>query len=173
MPEDRKCKGLFLELSVLANSQMSVLKTRARAGVLNHPMLEKRSRELIEALSIKVKNEHGQVSGLSGGNQQKVLLAHWLEIKPKVLILDEPTRGVDIGAKLEIYKIIQKLADEGIAVICISSELPEIIGLADRVLIMREGKLAGEIENPEEITQENIMYFATGANVNQKTGEVA
>ncbi len=166
VPEDRKCQGLFLELSVLANTQMSVLGKRATAGILNHPMLAKRSRDLIQALNIKVEHENSNVSGLSGGNQQKVLLAHWLEIKPKVLILDEPTRGVDIGAKLEIYKIIQKLADEGVAVICISSELPEIVGLADRVLVMREGKVVGEIADTSAISQEHIMEFATGA----KTG---
>ena len=163
VPEDRKCQGLFLELSVLANSQMSVLNKRSNKGILNHPMLEKRTQQLITALNIKVENSASSVSGLSGGNQQKVLLAHWLEIKPKVLILDEPTRGVDIGAKTEIYKIIQKLADEGVAIICISSELPEIIGLADRVLVMREGAIAGEISDTAHITQENIMQFATGA----------
>ncbi len=155
-----------MELSVLANTQMSVLGKRSTVGILNHPMLTKRSQELIKALNIKVEHEYSNVSGLSGGNQQKVLLAHWLEIRPKVLILDEPTRGVDIGAKLEIYRIIQRLADEGVAVICISSELPEIVGLADRVLVMREGKVVGEIADTGAISQENIMEFATGA----KTG---
>ena len=166
LPEDRKCQGLFLELSVLANSQMSVLNKRSSMGILKHPMLEKRTQQLIKELNIKVNNTQSTVVGLSGGNQQKVLLAHWLEIKPKVLILDEPTRGVDVGAKIEIYKIIQKLADEGVAIICISSELPEIIGLADRVLVMREGQIVGEITDTHAITQENIMAFATGA----KTG---
>ncbi|GBU09409.1 ATP-binding component of sugar ABC transporter [Gammaproteobacteria bacterium] len=163
VPEDRKCQGLFLELSVLENSQMSVLNQRSNKGILNHPMLEKRTQQLISALNIKTNSSSSTVSGLSGGNQQKVLLAHWLEIKPKILILDEPTRGVDIGAKTEIYKIIQKLADDGIAIICISSELPEIIGLADRVLVMREGEIVGEISDTHHITQENIMQFATGA----------
>lgn len=160
VPEDRKYQGLFLELSVLANNQMSVLNQRSRLGVLDHPMLKKRTQEAIKALNIKVEHEHSIVGGLSGGNQQKVLLARWLEIRPKVLILDEPTRGVDIGAKLEIYKIIQNLADEGIAIICISSELPEIIGLSDRVLVMREGTIVGEIKEAKEITQENIMKLA-------------
>jgi len=96
---------------------------------------------------------------LSGGNQQKILLARWLEIKPKVLILDEPTRGVDVGAKSEIYKIVHQLADEGVAVLCISSELPELIGICDRVLVMREGELTGEVTG-DQITQEEIMVRA-------------
>ncbi len=163
VPEDRKCQGLFLELSVLANAQLSVLNQRARAGILNHPMLETRTHQLIEALNIKVNSAHNTVGGLSGGNQQKVLLARWLEIHPVVLILDEPTRGVDIGAKLEIYKMIQKLADEGVAILCISSELPELIHLSDRVIVMREGNMVGEINVRSKITQENIMQLATGA----------
>ena len=104
------------------------------------------------------------VGSLSGGNQQKVLLSRWLEIGPKVLILDEPTRGVDIGAKSEIYRIIDDLAQKGIGVIVISSELPEIIGICDRVLVMREGQIEGEVGGPggKPITQENIMALAAG-----------
>ena len=104
------------------------------------------------------------VGSLSGGNQQKVLLSRWLEIGPKVLILDEPTRGVDIGAKSEIYRIIDELAQKGIGVIVISSELPEIIGTCDRVLVMREGHIEGEVGGPggKPITQENIMALAAG-----------
>jgi ribose transport system ATP-binding protein len=104
------------------------------------------------------------VGSLSGGNQQKVLLSRWLETKPRVLMLDEPTRGVDIGAKSEIYRIIDDLAKTDIGVLVISSELPEIIGICDRVLVMREGHIEGEVGGPEgrEITQENIMAYATG-----------
>jgi ribose transport system ATP-binding protein len=105
------------------------------------------------------------VGSLSGGNQQKVLLSRWLETGPKVLILDEPTRGVDIGAKSEIYRIIDDLAKRGIGVVVISSELPEIIGTCDRVLVMREGRIVGEVGGPggEPITQENIMKYGAGA----------
>jgi ribose transport system ATP-binding protein len=101
---------------------------------------------------------------LSGGNQQKLLIARWLAIKPKVLLLDEPTRGVDIGAKSEIYRIISDLAAQGVAILMISSELPEIVGMSDRVLVMREGHLMGEVGGAtgEAITQENIMAYATG-----------
>jgi ribose transport system ATP-binding protein len=104
------------------------------------------------------------VGSLSGGNQQKVLLSRWLEIGPKVLILDEPTRGVDIGAKSEIYRIIDELAQRNIGIIVISSEMPEIIGICDRVLIMREGRIMGEVGGPggKPITQENIMAYAAG-----------
>ncbi len=104
------------------------------------------------------------MGSLSGGNQQKALLSRWLEIQPKVLILDEPTRGVDIGAKSEIYRIIDELARKGLAVLVISSELPEVIGICDRVLVMREGHIEGEVGGPggRAITQENIMAYATG-----------
>jgi ribose transport system ATP-binding protein len=104
-----------------------------------------------------------RAGGLSGGNQQKLLLARWLEINPKVLLLDEPTRGVDVGAKAEIYALIKKLVEQGMAVLFISSELPEIVGVCDRVLVMREGEITGEVggETGIEITQQNIMRFAT------------
>jgi ribose transport system ATP-binding protein len=133
VPEDRKGQGLFL-LQV--------------------------TRDAIAKLSARGAGPDGIIGGLSGGNQQKLLLARWLEIRPRVLILDEPTRGVDIGAKHEIYRIIHELADAGVAVLCISSELAEIIGVCDRVLVMREGWLAGELAG-EDITQENIMALAT------------
>ncbi len=114
-------------------------------------------------LNVRAASTSVSVESLSGGNQQKVLLARWLAIKPKVLILDEPTRGVDVGAKSEIYKIMGELASQGVAIIFISSELPEIVGVAQRVLIMREGSIVSEISNKAEISQENIMYYATGA----------
>jgi ribose transport system ATP-binding protein len=159
LPEDRKNQGLFLQLSALENTAMNVLGRYARAGVLNHRPLAELTRVAIERLNVKVSGPNGIVGGLSGGNQQKVLLARWLEIKPKVLILDEPTRGVDVGAKSEIYKIIHQLADSGVAVLCISSELPEIVGICDRVLVMRGGELSGEVLG-DDITQENIMAYA-------------
>jgi ribose transport system ATP-binding protein len=104
-----------------------------------------------------------KAGGLSGGNQQKLLLARWLEINPRVLILDEPTRGVDVGSKAEIYGLIQQLVEKGMGVLFISSELPEIVGISDRVLVMREGEITGEVggESGIEITQKNIMKLAT------------
>lgn len=115
----------------------------------------------MQRLSIRARSGATHVGGLSGGNQQKVLLARLLETEPKVLILDEPTRGVDIGAKSDIYRLIDQLAAAGAAVLMISSELPEIIGLADRVLVMRDGMIAGTL-GPGEITQEAIISIATG-----------
>ena len=128
--------------------------------MINHPALRKLSQAAIGRLSIKVSGPDGIVGGLSGGNQQKVLLARWLEIKPKVLLLDEPTRGVDVGAKSEIYMIINALAAQGVAVVVISSELPEIIGICDRVVVMREGVITGECSG-DDINQEKIMKLAT------------
>jgi ribose transport system ATP-binding protein len=160
VPEDRKGQGLFLQQSLLANVTMNVLGNHSRCGVLRHGELLGVTREAIVRLSARGAGPEGIIGGLSGGNQQKLLLARWLAIGPRVLILDEPTRGVDIGAKHEIYRIIHELADAGVAVLCISSELAEIIGVCDRVLVMREGWLAGELQG-ERITQENIMALAT------------
>jgi ribose transport system ATP-binding protein len=160
VPEDRKGQGLFLQQSLLANVTMNVLGRHARCGVLRRGELLQVTRDAMTKLSARGAGPDGIIGGLSGGNQQKLLLARWLEIKPRVLILDEPTRGVDIGAKHEIYRIIHELADAGVAVLCISSELAEIIGVCDRVLVMREGWLAGELAGAD-ITQENIMALAT------------
>ncbi len=160
LPEDRKGQGLFLQLSALANTSMNTLQPNSRLGVINHPALRKLTAEAISRLSIKVSGPDGIVGGLSGGNQQKVLLARWLAINPKVLLLDEPTRGVDVGAKSEIYRIINELAAQGVAIVVISSELPEIIGICDRVVVMREGVITGECTG-EDINQERIMTLAT------------
>jgi ribose transport system ATP-binding protein len=160
LPEDRKSLGLFMQLSAMENMSMNVLHQHASAGVLRRGELAALAREQIGQLNVKVSGPEGIVGGLSGGNQQKVLLARWLAIRPKVLILDEPTRGVDVGAKSEIYKIIHQLADAGTAVLCISSELPELVGICDRVMVMCEGRLTGECSG-DAITQENILAYAT------------
>jgi len=163
VPEDRKGQGLFLQLSALANTSMNVLRRHSRAGVVEHGALRKLTQEAIARLNIRVPGPDGIVGGLSGGNQQKVLLARWLEIHPRLLILDEPTRGVDVGAKSEIYKIINDLASQGVAILVISSELPEVIGICDRVVVMREGVITGECQG-EDVNQETIMTLATHAN---------
>lgn len=162
VPEDRKGQGLFLQLSSFVNITMNVLQRHSRCSILKQAELMKITERAIARLGVRGAGPKGIVGGLSGGNQQKLLFARWLEINPRVLILDEPTRGVDIGAKHEIYKIIHELADAGVAVICISSELPEVIGICDRVLVMREGSLMGELSS-SRITQENIMALATHA----------
>lgn len=162
LPEDRKAQGLFLQMSALENISMNVMHQNSRLGLLNHAALEKLTRDAISNMNLKVKNSSDLAVDLSGGNQQKLLLARWLEIKPKVLILDEPTRGVDVGAKSEIYRLIGELAAQGVAVICISSELPEVMGLSDRVIVMREREIAGEVVGAQ-IEQDSIMRLATGA----------
>ncbi len=162
VPEDRKSQGLFLDMSVSDNIGMNVLQTLSTKGILPKGTNARFSRDSISNLNIKVASPAAKVLSLSGGNQQKVLLARWLAINPRVLILDEPTRGVDVGAKSEIYRIIGELASRGVAVIFISSELPEVVGIAQRVLVMREGEMVGEIADKEKITQENIISYATG-----------
>ncbi|MCM3444772.1 sugar ABC transporter ATP-binding protein [Metabacillus halosaccharovorans] len=160
VPESRKEQGLFLSMSVKENILMAELKKHSKSGVVRWKDVNATADRYIKELSIKIASPDQPVSNLSGGNQQKAVIARWLSISPKVLLLDEPTRGVDIGAKTEIHKIISKLADEGLAVLMISSELPEVLGISDRVLVMSEGRLTGELSR-KEATQEKIMYFAT------------
>jgi ribose transport system ATP-binding protein len=162
LTEDRKAQGLFLDMSVGGNINLGVIGRDAKAlGWLDRARGRARSLAAIKALNIRVPGAQIPVGALSGGNQQKVLLSRLLETEPKVLILDEPTRGVDIGAKSEIYRIIDELAQRGAAVLVISSDLPEIVGIADRVVVMREGVTTGEVAGPA-ITEESIMALATG-----------
>ena len=165
VPEDRKNLGLFLEMSSGENITLNVLGREAKAGIINSKSLSRIVTDAIQNLGIRLASPRIRAMDLSGGNQQKLLLARWLAINPKVLLLDEPTRGVDIGAKSEIYRIISDLATNGVAILMISSELPEIVGMSDRVLVMRAGRLVGEVggSTGEKITQENIMAYATGA----------
>ncbi|PXF32590.1 D-ribose transporter ATP-binding protein [Pokkaliibacter plantistimulans] len=161
LTEDRKELGLFLDMSARDNMLLNVLPSFAWLGWLKHPRLNQRADECIDELKVKVAHRNVSAGSLSGGNQQKLLVARWMEIAPKVLILDEPTRGVDIGAKSEIYRAISELALRGVAVLMISSELPEILAMSDRVLVMRDGHIAGEL--PGNTTQEAIMALATAA----------
>jgi ribose transport system ATP-binding protein len=163
VPEDRKLQGIFLQMTSGENITMNILGRNASAGVLDFGKLTERANAEVRALRIRTASLKQRAVGLSGGNQQKLLLARWLEINPKVLVLDEPTRGVDVGAKAEIYALIQQLLDKGMVVLFISSELPEIVGVCDRVLVMREGAITGEVGGTTgiEITQQNIMKFAT------------
>jgi ribose transport system ATP-binding protein len=163
VPEDRKLQGVFLQMSSAENITMNILGSCSVGGVLNFKRLKERANAEVKAMRVRTASLASRAGGLSGGNQQKLLLARWLEINPNVLMLDEPTRGVDVGAKAEIYGLIQQLVEKGMAVLFISSELPEIIGVCDRVLVMREGEITGEVggETGIEITQQNIMKFAT------------
>jgi ribose transport system ATP-binding protein len=164
VPEDRKLAGVFLQMSCRDNIAMNILDRNAKGGIIDFGYVNERARAQAKALSLRAASLSVRAGGLSGGNQQKLLLARWLEINPKVLILDEPTRGVDIGAKAEIYAVIQQLASKGMAVVFISSELPEILGVCKRVIVMREGVVMGEVggDTGIEVTQQNIMKLATG-----------
>jgi len=164
LTEDRKAQGLFLDMSVASNITIGVIGRDARRGFLDLGKGKARAAAAIKSLAIRVASPQIEVGALSGGNQQKALLSRWLETGPKVLILDEPTRGVDIGAKSEIYRIIDALAQQGVGILVISSELPEVIGICDRVVVMREGHIAGDVggDSGVPITQESIMALATG-----------
>ena len=148
-------------MSISDNINIGVIAGDAKAGgALNFAKARDRAVGAVKALSIRTAGIQINVGALSGGNQQKALLARLLETKPKAIILDEPTRGVDVGAKSEIYRIIDDLAQNGVAILVISSDLPEILGIADRVLVLREGRIAGEVNQP--IDQEAVMALATG-----------
>ncbi len=162
LPENRKEQGLFLQLSAKDNIIANNIAGDSFMGILNRKKGRSRAREVIERMRIRLSSMFISVDGLSGGNQQKTLFARWAGNNPQILLLDEPTRGVDVGAKADIYHSINELASEGCAILLISSELPEIIGMCDRVYVMCEGHMAGELEL-KDISQENIMQLATGA----------
>ena len=159
--EDRKTEGLLLDFSIQDNIMLTNFDKTCRMGITQPASENQFVQKFIDQLAIRTTNAHLPVKSLSGGNQQKVVLAKWLGTEPDILILDEPTRGVDIGAKKEIYTIINQLAEAGVAILMISSELPEVIGMADRVLVMHEGRITGEVHK-NNMTQENIMHYATG-----------
>ncbi|HBF35877.1 MAG TPA: D-xylose ABC transporter ATP-binding protein [Firmicutes bacterium] len=159
--EDRKTEGLFLKLSVRHNTSIAALKKFTHAGKINNKTESKAVEDYITKLKIKTPSMKQLIKNLSGGNQQKVVLSKWMLINPKVLILDEPTRGVDVGAKIEIYELINKLKAQGVAILLISSELPEVMGISDRILVIHEGKVTGEYLH-DEASQEKIMHNAVG-----------
>ena len=162
LTENRKEQGLFLEMAAQENIVMATLERDARYGLLNRRKGQKIARDAIDTLHIRVPHAQVRAGGLSGGNQQKLLISRWVAIGPRILILDEPTRGVDVGAKSEIYRMMNQMAQQGVAILMISSELPEVVGMSDRVYVMREGVIAGEL-GKGQISQENIMTLATGA----------
>lgn len=161
VPEDRKQQGLVLEMAVRENLSLAALQRDQKKGFL-HPALERRiCAEMIRQLRVKTPSEEQTARLLSGGNQQKVVLGKWLALNPKVLLLDEPTRGVDVGAKAEIYAMMERLAKTGMAILFVSSEMEEILGMSDRTLVMHEGRIIGELSRPA-ISEENVMRLATG-----------
>jgi ribose transport system ATP-binding protein len=160
VPESRKEQGLFLQMAILENITINAMPLLSMGGFLNKYSLQRAAQKQVDDLSIRLASLDLPVVSLSGGNQQKVVLARWLTLRPGVLILDEPTRGVDVGAKAEIYRIMSQLADAGVALLMISSELPEIVGMSDRILVMREGQIVAELPG-RTTTQEEIMSYAT------------
>lgn len=161
--EDRKSEGLVLDLSVRENFILSNLSRFSKQGVISSKQENEFVTEMIEKLHVKTSGAEQIVKSLSGGNQQKIVIGKWLGIQPRILILDEPTRGVDVGAKKEIYHIMNELTEQGVAIIMVSSELPEILGMSDRIMVIHEGKQTA-ILNRDEATQEKIMQAATGGN---------
>jgi inositol transport system ATP-binding protein len=161
LTEDRKLTGLFGCLSVLENMEMAVLPHYVGKGFVHQKALRVLCEDMCKKLRVKTPSLEQCIDTLSGGNQQKALLARWLMTNPRILILDEPTRGIDVGAKAEIYRLIAFLASEGMAVIMISSELPEVLGMSDRVMVMHEGEQMGILER-NEATQERVMQLASG-----------
>ncbi len=160
-PEDRKGEGLILVRSVIENASMAVFSALSRWGILRSRMMIDRVAPLIRSLDIKTPSLEQEVGKLSGGNQQKVVLARWLAAEPKVLILDEPTRAVDVGAKAEIYRLIDNLAKSGMAIMLISSEMPELLALADRIIVMHHGRISAPIEK-RDASEEVILNAALG-----------
>ena len=154
--EDRKSLGLVLDEDIKTNVTLANLNAVSNAGVINEHEDTQVSEEYRKAMNIRTPSVFQKVVNLSGGNQQKVVLSKWLFAEPEVLILDEPTRGIDVGAKFEIYGIINELAAQGKGVVMISSEMPELLGMCDRIYVMNEGKLVGELA-AEDANQERIM----------------
>jgi ABC-type sugar transport system ATPase subunit len=161
VPEDRKLQALILKLAVRENLGLSMLRRLSRFGVVNFRAERAMAKRLVESLRVRTPSIEQKVLNLSGGNQQKVVIAKWLALRPKILIMDEPTRGIDIGAKAEVHSLMHQLAGDGVAILMISSELPEILFMSDRVLVMRQGRIAGELAR-DKASQEAIMALATG-----------
>jgi rhamnose transport system ATP-binding protein len=161
VPEDRQQHGLVLPMSVAVNTSLSNLELVSPRGLVDGQAERQLAAAHVERLRIKTSTVDAPVDSLSGGNQQKVALARWLSIQPTVLILDEPTQGVDIGAKAEIHEIMERLAEKGVAIVLISSELPELLAMADRIAVMRHGTIAGVLDRADA-TQERVMALALG-----------
>jgi rhamnose transport system ATP-binding protein len=161
VPEDRRRHGVILEMPVAANTTLATLRAVSRFGFLDARRERATAARFVDQLGIKTASLYSPAGNLSGGNQQKVALARWLAAAPVVLILDEPTQGVDVGAKAEIHRLMSELAGRGLAILMISSELPEILGMSDRIAVMHAGAIVGVLERPAA-TQEAILELALG-----------
>ena len=161
VPEDRRLQGLVMDLSIARNATLTRMRALTRLGLIRAGAENRLAREWADRLQLRFHRLEDPVGFLSGGNQQKVVLAKWLATEPKLLIVDEPTRGIDVGTKSEVHRLMSELAGRGLAVLMISSELPEVLGMADRVLVMHEGRLTGELSR-DEADEERVMRAATG-----------
>jgi ribose transport system ATP-binding protein len=161
LTEDRKSQGLVLNMMVRENTTMASLNRLVRHGFVDVRAEKRATQDYIRDLQIKTPSTEQKVRNLSGGTQQKVVLSKWLFTQSRILIFDEPTRGIDVGAKAEIYQLMWKLVAQGIAILMISSELPEVLKMCDRILVMHEGEITGELKQAEA-TQEKIMALAMG-----------
>jgi ribose transport system ATP-binding protein len=159
--EDRKAQGLFLGQSLRSNVAVTIFERLSRLGFLQYKKIDQWVQALVQKLNIRTPNLEQRARNLSGGNQQKAVIARWLAVHPKILILDEPTRGIDVASKAEIHALISELAAKGMAILVISSELPEILQISDRILVMHEGRLVAELHR-SEATQDSVMQAATG-----------
>ena len=162
LPEDRKQQGLILEMAVRENLSLASLMRDQRNGFLNRAGERRIAADMIARLRVKTPDDTQAAQFLSGGNQQKIVLGKWLALEPRVLLLDEPTRGIDVGAKREIYALMEELASRGAGILFVSSEMEEVLGMSDRVLVMHEGRISGELPR-HELGEEAVMRLATGA----------
>ena len=161
VPEDRKQQGLILEMAVRQNVSLPSLRRTQHAGFLNYGSERTLSEQMVRQLNVRTPSDAQVCQFLSGGNQQKVVIGKWLAMSPRVLLLDEPTRGIDVGAKQEIYRLMEQLARSGVAILFVSSEMEEVLGMSDRTLVMHEGRITGELAR-QELSEEAIMHLATG-----------
>jgi ribose transport system ATP-binding protein len=161
VPEDRRQSGLIVDFNVRENISLPNLDAYSSAKIINRGKETKAALDACKAINIKTPTPEMRAANLSGGNQQKVVLAKWLTFSPKLLIFDEPTRGIDVGAKAEIYQLIRKLAANGVSVIVISSEMEEVLGISDRIAVMHEGRLTGILQR-SQFSEEAVMRLATG-----------
>ena len=171
VPEDRRRHGVILEMSIADNSTLAILQKISKNGWIDFEREATLSSAFVDRLSVKTASIYAPAGSLSGGNQQKVALARWLATEPRVLILDEPTQGIDVGAKAEIHRLMGDLAERGLAIVMISSELPEILGMSDRIAVMHAGKLMGIVER-SEASQEKLLAMALGHNVEDELTHV-
>jgi ribose transport system ATP-binding protein len=162
VPEDRKRSGLLLDVSISENISLPNLRAYARRMIVSLAAERRNAEKQKKDLSIRAPDVDTAAGLLSGGNQQKVVLAKWLSMSPRVIILDEPTRGVDVGSKNDIYALLRTLADSGVAILMISSDMEEVIGVCDRIAVMREGRISGQLERPQ-FSEHNVLHLAVGA----------